>query len=185
MCENVIAMQCWISMLNILVNLSVDESFGLVRAVKTLMSCGIKAESMHVNSFRNSIAVRVHELEKLNCITRIKGFASVELRYVARCDSNAKGVLKKLDFSLVPLGPQRIVGYRVSESFTIVVKKTSTPNTYLVTVCNIKSLSVPLPSSACVHSVVHSEDVEKLVRLGRVLAELGKTLEDLCKSTSS
>jgi hypothetical protein len=172
-------------MLTILASIIVEESFGLIRAAKTLISCGLRAEDLHINTFRNTISIRIRALEKLGCITTVRGFTTAELRYIVDCSSSVKSVMRGLGFKTVPLESQRIVGYKVFKDYTIVVKKTSASNTFLITICNIKSFSTPLPTSACVYSIAKLEDVEKLKRLGEVLIELGKTFSELCKSTPS
>jgi len=163
------------AMLTLFITIAIDESFGLVRAVKTLINCGLKAENIHVNGFRNTVAVSIRGLEKLECITMVKGFAVAELGYLVKCSNDIKAVMKRLGFNPVPSEPQRIVGYKTFENFTIVIKRTSTSNTYLLIVCNTKNFVTPLPSSACVHSIKGHEDVAKLKMLGEFLTELGKS----------
>jgi hypothetical protein len=171
-------------MLRINVAIVVDESYGFVKAVRVLVNgCGIKTDDMAVDSFRNTIQIQVTDIEKLRCVTSVKGSITAEVKYTITCDRNLKKLLKDLSFSILPLESQRIVGYKAVGNAMVIVKRTSNPSVYFLTPCFIRNFTIPLPSTACTYMINKADDIERLKEVIEVVLDIGKKILNLCRES--
>ena len=171
-------------MLRINATIVVDESYGLVKAVRTLVnSCGIKTDDIAVDSFRNTIQTQVTDIEKLRCVTSVKGSITAEVKHTVTCDRNLKRVLKDLSFSVLSLESQRIVGYKAVGNAIVIVKRTSNPSVYLLTPCFIRNFTIPLPSTACTYIINRADDVERLKEVIEIVLDIGEKILNLCRGS--
>ena len=171
-------------MLRINVTIVVDESYGFVKAVRALVNeCGIKTSDMAVDSFRNTIQIQVTDIEKLRCVTSVKGSITAEVKHTITCNRNLKKLLKDLSFSVLPLESQRIIGYKAFDNAIVIVKRTSNPSVYLLTPCFIKNFTIPLPSTACTYMINNADDVERLKEVIEIVLDIGKKVLNLCRES--
>ncbi|MEL9940604.1 MAG: hypothetical protein QW348_02275 [Ignisphaera sp.] len=171
-------------MVFIVVDIAVEESFGLIKASRVLRDCGVDPKNMRIDTFYNTIRIIVNDVSKIQCVSKVKGYATLEIRSVFRCE-NIENVFAKAGFVKAPKAFQRIVGYIPTNDGTVIIQRTSKRDVYLAKACTARRIELPLPSSACIIAVNSDADLEKAKKIAVYLNQLEKMLENLCQSAST
>lgn len=171
-------------MVFIIADIAVDESFGLIKASRTLRDCGIDPKDMRIDTFYNTIRIVVNDVNKIECVSKVKGYIALEIRSVFRC-GNIENVFAKAGFVKMPKAFQRIVGYIPINDGAVIIQRTSKKDVYLAKVCTARRIELPLPSSTCIIDVNSDANLEKAKKIAMYLNQLEEVLGNLCQSASA
>ncbi|MEM0027013.1 MAG: hypothetical protein QXT53_04245 [Ignisphaera sp.] len=171
-------------MVFIIADIAVDESFGLIKASRTLRDCGVDPKNMRIDTFYNTIRIVVNDLNKIQCVSKVKGYTTLEIRSVFRC-GNIESVFAKAGFVKMPKAFQRIVGYIPINDGAVIILRTSKRDVYLAKVCTARRIEPPLPSSTCIVAANNDADLEKAKKIAMYLNQLEEMFGNLCQSASA
>ncbi len=160
------------------IDISVDPSFGFVKALRIAKSCEPKSlvsdsekMSLHLDFERDAEKV-------LHCISSIRGLASIDIRLVIiMCVDNPRKVLRSIGMNIVPSAlSARILAYAQRGNGVVFVEKTSRRDLFLARYARVKHLSFPVPPSVYVVYGYIPEVIERARESLMVLIEFGKEL---------
>ncbi len=160
------------------IDISVDPSFGFVKALRIAKSCEPK------NLVSDSEKMSMHldfegDAEKvLQCISSIRGLASIDVRLVINmCVDNPRKILRSVGMSIVPPAlSTRILAYAQRGNGIVFVEKTSRRDFFLARYARVKSLPLPVPPSIYVVYGYIPEVIERARESATILIEFGKEL---------
>ncbi|MDK6028157.1 hypothetical protein QPL79_02100 [Ignisphaera sp. 4213-co] len=171
-------------MVFIIANIAVEESFGLVKAARILRECGIDSKKFSVNTFNNTIRIFIDDLEKAMCFQKIKGYTTLEIKSIFKCEKNEK-TLSKLGLVKVFPVSMRVIGYVPIDDAVVLIQKTSRKGVYVATICRIRKVEIPLPPTACMFIANSEDDLKKVIFYSMLLSKLEKTIENQCSFSAS
>jgi len=171
-----------------IVDIDVDVDFGLAKALKICSQCGLK------NAVGNSIKKTIHIVitdnivEKIACLSSIKGFFTVDLRLFLEICSYNYAILKKLGVNPIPkifYEQSKILGYIYVDNKVSLFEKTSKQGVVIVRVLKTKSLPIFIEPSQYLIQASNSDIYEKTVEILNILKKLQSILTPLISSVCS
>lgn len=131
-----------------IIEIDVDIDFGLARALRICSECGLK--QVYSDSVKRLIRLAVLEdiKEKIECLSSIKGFFTIDLRLFIKICILENRALRTIDITPTPKHiSKRVIGYTYVKNRLCIFEKTSQANTLMVRVLNVKTLPTILEPS--------------------------------------